>query len=183
MKKIILYILLICQIVSCKTDIEVAPTLVYQVPQEVESYVDKFIEEAKMRGLEFKKQNLILEFSTTLPQDVCGQCSQVLENPTKYQRKIKIANNSRCWTSAKVQSRETLIFHELGHCLLGRIKHKDDYLPNGAPTSIMNSQNENPYSPCDYDISGNGDCDKTYRRKYYIDELFDEKTPVPIWGK
>ncbi len=183
MKNPLLYILLTLQIIACKTDTAVAPTIMYQVPKEIEVYVDKFIEEAKIRGLEIKKENLLAEFGTASQGDACGQCLQATNNPDKAQKKITIVKNSICWTSAKELNRETLIFHELGHCWLGRIAHKDNLLPNGAVASIMTTRNDNPYSPCEYDITGNGDCDKTARRKYYIDELFDEKTPTPTWAK
>lgn len=183
MKKPIFYILFLFQLIACKTDMAVAPTLVYQVPAEIEVYVDKFIEEAKIRGIDIKKENLLAEFFTVSQGDICGQCSQATNNPDKSQKKITIVKNTICWTSAKIQSRETLVFHELGHCWLGRMAHKDSFLPNGVAASIMSTRNDNPYSPCEYDITGNGDCDKTARRKYYIDELFDEKTSTPTWGK
>jgi hypothetical protein len=182
MKNPLLYILLVCQIIACKTDVAVAPTI-YQVSKEIEVYVDKFIEEAKIRGREFKKENLLAEFGTIDKVGVCGQCSQANANADKFQKKITIVKNNNCWTTASEESKEALIFHELGHCWLGRIPHNDNVFPNGSPVSIMNSSNENPYGICQYDISNNGECDKRPRRKYYIDELFDEKTALPVWGK
>jgi hypothetical protein len=78
--------------------------------------------------------------------------------------------------------RKTRASMGLGHCLLNRMVHREDKLPNGDFASIMNRAEKGLYEVCVYDIGG-GDCDKTYRREYYINELFDETTPIPDWGK
>lgn len=160
---------------SCKESVE--PT-VYQVDKGLQVYLDKFMEEAKKRGINVTSENLILKFGSTTEQ-ICGRC---VKAKNEGQRTVTIIDNLTCWQQAPYENREALVFHELGHCLLGRV-HRDDLLPNGIESSIMNSKGNGFYEPCVYDITGNGSCDKTYRRSYYIDELFDEKTIVPVWGK
>ncbi len=57
--------------------------------------------------------------------------------------------------------REFVVFHELGHCDLGR-DHRDEAFDNGVCVSIMRS--------------GLGDCRDYYHprtREGYLDELFD----------
>jgi hypothetical protein len=119
-----------------------------------------------------------MEFGTA-SIEICGECLHIKNGG---QRKIIIVQNSYCWLDAATQNREALVFHELGHCLLVR-NHREDKLPSGAMSSIMHSQNNGPYSPCVYDLGGDGDCDKTARRSYYVNELFDPSTPVPEWGE
>ncbi len=46
--------------------------------------------------------------------------------------------STSAWTSGSDTFREMLLFHELGHCLLGR-DHKNSKLSNGQPESVMNS--------------------------------------------
>ena len=65
-----------------------------------------------------------------------------------------------------------IIFHELGHGLLGRV-HRYEYFNNGAtPMSIMNPNTAIGYNQ--YTL---------YERQYYVDELFNQYTPTPYWEK
>jgi hypothetical protein len=159
--------------------------LLYQVDPTIEVYINKFVEEAALRGITIKKENLIAEFTAERTNEVCGQCLTSKKNIEKNQRKITINNSSLCWGTAPNENKEALVFHELGHCLLNR-PHKDDLFANSAPASIMFSNNVGPYQPCQYSLGGsnNGaDCNFTARRKYYIDELFNPNTPAPAWAK
>ena len=160
---------------ACKQSVE--PT-VYQVDKGLQIYLDKFTEEAKKRKINIATENLILKFGNTTEQ-ICGRCIKVKNDG---QRTVTIIDNLKCWQETSYENREALVFHELAHCLLGRV-HRDDFLPNGIEASIMNSKGSGFYEPCIYDITGNNDCNKTYRRTYYIDELFNEKTDTPDWGK
>lgn len=175
MRRLFLFILLIFAF-SCEES-EPKPTI-YSIDDELLPYLETFLAEANSRGVQFEAENLIMEFGTA-SEELCGQST----NPKNgRQRKITIVKNSFCWLDAPAQSREALVFHELGHCLLVR-DHLEDKLPNGATASIMHSENDGPYSPCIYDLGGNNNCDKTPRRSYYIDELFDPSTPIPDWGE
>ena len=148
----------------------------YRIDTELMPYLETFLAEANSRGLSFDAENLIMEFGE-LRKEICGE----YQRSTAGQRRIIIVKNAACWLDAPTQNREALVLHELGHCLLLR-PHRDDKLKSGDPASIMYSQNDGPYSPCIYDVGGDIDCNKTSRRGYYIDELFDPVAPVPDWG-
>ena len=176
----ILYFLMLgifLQFNSCKENDE---KLVYRVPNELEPYITSFIQEAKVRGMEIEITNLIMEFSELENEDFCGECLSVANN-LKVQRRIRISTISECWSGATTEAKESLLFHELGHCILNRIAHKEQRLPNGDLASLMNRRDKSLYESCVYNIGG-GDCDKRYRRQYYLDELFNENTPTPAWG-
>lgn len=177
MKKNLAFVCMILFFTCQKPDIE--PTI-YSIDKDLEVYMSSFINEAQKRGIDIKAENLILKFGST-SEEICGQCSKI---PKNGQRTIIINNDLICWKTAVDQNREALIFHELGHCILDR-NHRDENLPNGTPASIMNSnfQISGLYEPCIYAISGDTSCNKTFRRAYYIDELFNAKTTVPSWGK
>jgi hypothetical protein len=175
MKKRILFFLLIATLSCQKQTLE--PT-VYQIDKDLQPYVTSFAEEAKKRGIEIKYENLIMVFDSS-SENLCGKCTK---QPSEGQRTIKIKKDFLCWKGVPNQNKEALVFHELGHCLLGRI-HRDDLLPNKADASLMNSNSYGPYQPCIYAIGGDESCNKTSRRSYYIDELFNEKTSIPDWAK
>lgn len=170
-----LLILLLLLGFSCqKTDVLLAT---YEIDPALKPYVDSFVTEAKKRNIEVKQENLIMKFGATTIE-ICGQ--YIKDN--KGQRSITINPSASCWKDAPEQNREALVFHELGHCFLNRL-HRDDHLPDGSAASIMSTSNNGPYEPCIYPIDGSTTCNKTARRDYYIDELFNEKTPVPNWAK
>lgn len=177
MKKAFTFLFILLILACQKQSIE--PT-VYSIDKDLEVYIKSFINEANKRGIEIKAENLILKFGST-SEEICGQCSKL---PTSGQRTIIINNDMVCWKTAVDQNREALVFHELGHCMLDR-NHRDENFPNDIPVSIMNSnfQVSGLYEPCIYVISGDTSCNKTSRRTYYIDELFNAKTAVPSWGK
>jgi len=150
---------------------------VYDVPEDLQIHIDSFLEEAAMRGHEFTINNLIIEYDPELSFERCGTCNSDSELDN-IQKVVKI--NPNCLITYNEQM-EALVFHELGHCFLGR-QHNSDLLPNGDPKSIMIPNNYNVYAPCIYQI-GDEDCNFTFKRGYYLDELFDESTPVPDWAK
>lgn len=75
--------------------------------------------------------------------------------------------NAKMWNYDRNDSREMVLFHELGHCMLGR-EHREDLIdedkPNQRPVSIMYPRRSI------LSIS-------TYRkyRTEYLDELFGQK--------
>lgn len=151
---------------------------VYDVPEELRPIVDTFVREAAHRGVTVSITNLIINFSEDPGQAVCGSCNSAsLMAPV--QKVVTINSGMPCWTEP--QELENLIFHELGHCILGR-SHTDSRLPNGEPRSLMVENNISLYSPCVYQI-GDEPCNNLFKREYYLDELFDENTPVPPWGE
>ena len=48
---------------------------------------------------------------------------------------------------------------------------------------MMVKDNIDIYSPCIYAIGGTNDCSNIFKRTYYLDELFNEATPIPDWAK
>jgi hypothetical protein len=148
------------------------------VPAAFEPYVISFQNEAAVRGFDYKIDNLIIRYDATLVLPVCGNCN-IASKDNSFQKIISINSKFTCWTID--QELEALIFHELGHCFLGR-QHVTDTLPNGDPKSIMIPNDNVLYPPCSYAID-DGPCNKLFRREYYVDELFDETTPVPAWAK
>ena len=149
---------------------------VYDVAGDLEMHVDAFLDEAALRGHQLTINNLILEYDQELARSVCGICNSRSPSPN-VQKVIRI--NPHCTITYHEQI-EALVFHELGHCVLGR-DHDSELLPNGDPKSIMTPANYDVYAPCVYQI-GEENCNFTFKRSYYVDELFDERTPVPDWA-
>ncbi len=134
-----------------------------------------FRTEAASRSQSQPVTNLVMAFGPTSGADVCGQCLLDAGQPPR------IVLNADCWKRASALERECLVFHELGHCLLSR-SHRTERFSNNAYVSLMNPDNIGVYAPCDYPI-GDDVCDKRPRRSYYIDELFNQNSPAPDWGK
>ena len=176
MVKIILLVSAFAFAAGCSKHKEFVPE--YNVPAEFQPYVDAFTREAASRGHSYIIKNLIIQYDTNKDGTLCGACNSIsLDAPV--QKIISINPGIQCWNNSA--ELETLIFHELGHCFLGRI-HTNERLPKGDPKSIMVPDNLALYSPCIYNIGGQP-CDNSFKRAYYLDELFDEKTAVPEWGK
>jgi hypothetical protein len=162
-------------VTGCSRDDDFKP--IYNVPAEYQPFVDAFIREAVDRGYSMEINNLIIDFDATIEAPHCAQCNSTsLEKD--IQKIISINPNINCWFTD--EEHETLIFHELGHCILGRV-HDDNVLPNGDLRSLMNANDFSVYSSCIYPVDDQP-CDNTFKRPYYMDELFDEGTPVPDWG-
>lgn len=125
------------------------------VSSEMMPYFNSFEEEAILRGIEINIEELgISGFLENLDNDIVGQCASL----TDGSREVRIDENY--WNRSSNLSREFVIFHELGHCVLGR-SHVDDADRNGTCQSIMNS--------------GLGGCRIRYgtnNRSNYLDELF-----------
>jgi hypothetical protein len=90
-------------------------------------------------------KDLPINFSHEVKGDTAAQCIFYFNGS----REILV--NQYSWEHSLIESsRETAIFHELGHCMLGRIDHIDDVIPYHddpkspervifVPKSIMNS--------------------------------------------
>lgn len=141
----------------------------YKVDSTFADYLQRFENEGATRGRTFdvETSGLIIQFGT-LSGDVAGL--------THYETPIRIEIDKTYWdaiskTAGADLMKEDLLFHELGHGLLGR-KHLNTTLENGDWKSIM----------CGGDKVNNRSWNINYRgerRKYYLDELFDESTKAP----
>ncbi len=137
------------------------------IPKEVDVYLNSFVREAELRGHDFSniRQGLIIKF-TDLPYNKAGSSQSFL-----FRKTIKLA--PLIWKQMNDRQREMLVFHELGHCVLGR-QHKNDELLLGECASIMKEGGENTCVDNVFSESW---------RRYYIDELFNPQAPVPVWYK
>ena len=95
-----------------------------------EPYVDTFMDRLRVAGIDRDTSLLRVEFSDTLPPNILGGCSQ-LEGHFEV-----VSINRNRWKDLSVGSREELIFHELGHCVLNR--GHNSAMVNFIPVSIMN---------------------------------------------
>jgi hypothetical protein len=134
---------------------------VNKVSSDFQIYVDSFVAEAKQRGIEASIKDLEVSFAK-----LTNNCGYGWSAPPK------VNIDSACWAGLAYSeaAREILMFHELGHALLGR-SHDDRTLPNGDYRSIM-CQNifglYNFYVPA--------------KRTYYLDELFTSSNKIPDWS-
>jgi len=148
---------------SCKDHNE------YRIESEFSEYLQRFENEAAKRGRTFNVQTegLIIEFAD-LKNNTAGL--------THYEDPIRIEVDRTYWndissTAGADLMKENLIFHELGHGLLGR-GHLNSTLENGDWKSIMcGGEMENER---EWNINYRGE-----RRAYYIDELFNESSVYP----
>lgn len=149
---------------------------VYNVPEELQPYVDTLLLEAGRRGISLSvNDNLIIAYGSQTEGILCGSCVFIGE-----QRRIEINEAMKCWSDEV--TREALMLHMLGHCVLKRIEHDDSSLPNGDPKSLMSGEFIDQYA-CIFDLGGSNDCNNLFKRKYYLDELFNPDTPVPAWAE
>lgn len=157
-------------------DKEPAPP-VFAVDEELSSFVDAFYIEANKRGLRIDTTNLMVLFGSESEGPICSRCNSS-DLTSNLQKIVTLYEENRCWYNS--YQLEALIFHEMGHCLLGRL-HNNDTLPNGDPRSLMISNSISQYSPCVVQI-GRNRCNFVFKREYYVDELFDQDTPIPEWA-
>lgn len=119
-------------------------------------YFETFEEEATRRGSSIRLDQLALfaGIEEIHEDDVAGQCSYSSQSPNE------ITIDLSFWNQTNSAYRELVVFHELGHCVLGR-GHRDEENEHGLCVSMMNSG-----------LSG---CNVLYNntnRKAYLDELF-----------
>lgn len=177
MKKICFYFLIIVITIACRK--ESFPNF---IDTELSPFIDSFIEEGEKRGVSLSKDileaHLLEEFIvSTAAENTCGfGWDDYSFNDENYSR-IEILMNENCWLSRSYIEKEGLVFHELGHALLGR-DHLNETLPNQSPKSIMCSINESDDCLGVFGIY----YDNEKIRNYYLDELFDEATPVPDYA-
>ncbi len=136
------------------------------IPSEFQKYVDSFIAEGAKRGLKLHSDNLTVKFNPN--ENGASQCTNLGTQ--------EILINKPFWNSFNELERESLIFHELGHCILG-LNHDNCLLLDGTSESMMCGIGGScSIDYCFYPYGG-------MRREYYLDQLFDKNTPVPQWAK
>ena len=144
----------------------------YRIDPAFTDYLQRFENEGAARGTNLTPQTsgLIMEFAT-LKDSTAGL--------THYETPIRIEIDKTYWNAISKSAgadlmKEDLIFHELGHGLLGRA-HLNTTLPNNDWKSIMCGGNKVNNRPWNINFRG-------VRRKYYLDELFDQNTAEPTFS-
>jgi len=142
------------------------------IDPEFQSYIDKFLAEAALRGdtIDIIESGLSVIFeddgSTT---DYAGVCRNRFGSSSN-----EIGIDKGFWDESNESVREWVIYHELGHCVLGR-DHDNTKFDNGIWKSLMRGG----------DLEGIDTrmplCYIWDRQEYYLDELFDENVLPPEW--
>ncbi len=125
----------------------------------LQGILNDFAEEAASRGLlvDYESLNLTARLQTVTRAGVAGFCSSSEEGS----REIVVDRNF--WNFAVPIQQELVVFHELGHCILGR-GHRDDLDDMGNCVSIMHTTADNCL-----------DSFNSMTRSQYLDELFSER--------
>lgn len=121
-------------------------------------YFQRFEEEALKRNIkvDLHEANITGYITDISNYKIRGQCSN-----SDNSRQVTI--DKPFWNKASELEKEFLVFHELGHCYLGRV-HDESKDTRGICLSMMRS--------------GTGDCRDSYNtttRPVLISELFGEK--------
>lgn len=98
---------------------------VYQVDSDFTPFTDEFNANAGAK----KATNLIIEYGVTSHKSAGATCYS--------EGTPRIVVDRDTWSVMSDVSRREVIFHEMGHCVLGR-DHTTDHLADNCPVSIMN---------------------------------------------
>ena len=141
---------------SCKKDVEELQIQYSEFSPQLWSHLATFEKEAAKRNRAFDLNKIDIKgtIEEIEQNNVAGICHYQSHNPNQ------ITIDASFWQRADHLTREFVVFHELGHCVLGRL-HKEDMYPDGRCKSIMQSGTRS----CVLKYNG------TYRSTY-LDELF-----------
>ncbi len=145
---------------NCNKESVTPITLPYHglVDQRLIPYFQTFEKEGALRGVNVNLNDVPVTGTIASIQEdnIAGTCSYQVSEPHA------VTIDLEYWNAASTLGRELVVFHELGHCYLGR-GHLETAFANGICTSIMNS--------------GTSGCYIAYtaaNRDYYLDELFSK---------
>ena len=160
-----IFLLLLVALTACSDDGLTSPQVGFQsddeffptvVPDLRPLYI-AFEEEAALRGIDID----------LTAEEVTGNIVQLGNNSTLglCRRDVpgepnRVAVDIEAWNNSSAAFREVIVFHELGHCVLGR-EHLDDQV-DGVCISLMTSG----LTGCEIIL------DDAQVRKEYLDELF-----------
>ena len=136
---------------------------VHDIPPALLPYVQDFFEEARSRGLDLEMSDfdLIIELRQIDDHHIAGRC-----------RNGKMIIDSIQWNYRDEKGRRSLLFHEMGHCVLGR-GHDNIKTLEGACYSMMHGSED------DFECSENFYSELWW--EYYLDELFLDTPSLPAW--
>lgn len=137
--KNLLFIMLLILVTACGKP--QTPEIIIQPPTnvdsaaqaEIKSYIDAFESRNLLAGGNPNPTNLQVVLVSDLASNILGTC-------TMGAAYVKI--NQYLWDQLNPAHREELIFHELGHCVLGRLHN--NALNGPYPASLMNSYHMGP---------------------------------------
>ena len=140
-------------VVSCGKDDEPQ----FLVDEPLQEYFDRFAVEGALRNvvIDYEVLKISGDIRIISTPNVIGQCIHTEKEPNT------VIVDKFYWDTADDLEREFLVFHELGHCALGR-GHLDDSDAHGDYVSMM--------------TSGTGSCHINYTlatRETLLDELFN----------
>jgi len=115
---------------ACGPDIPM-PSRTLEVARPLTEYVWAFEREwgQQVVGIDVQLVPDVTKLDGATPLTV-GLCSQYMGDFWQ------VSLDARWWEQASEACREALMFHELGHCALGRGHVKETY-PDGRPVSVM----------------------------------------------
>jgi len=163
-----LFMVFLLTLNSCSSDFNIgseetqepespATVAYYNVDERLWPYFESFEKEAALRNIsiDLNEKEITGEIKNIPEEGVAGTC--------RYGLHIHhVTIDISVWNRSSSAIREMIIYHELGHCVLGR-GHKETSNNNGVCLSIMNS--------------GTTSCNVAYNTRnkaYYIDELFSD---------
>jgi hypothetical protein len=85
---------------------------------QARDYYNRFLLQATIRNVQLESVDIRIFFTEDLRQYEIGRCVVYGDTHTIYLRRS-------WWTRNPDEAREQLAFHEMGHCLLGRMTHTD----------------------------------------------------------
>lgn len=152
MKRLVRLSIVACFLLSCESE-----EINLVIDDELQPYIDLFVEEASMRGLEIRIEDELFTASirSINRPNVAGQCTHGEGTVSQ------VLIDEDAWRRYDDQEKESLVFHELGHCILKRA-HRDHQDAEGNCLSLM----ESGTSGCKLEYS-------TQTRERLLDELFE----------
>jgi Zn-dependent peptidase ImmA (M78 family) len=128
------------------------------IDKEFIKYYKSFIYESNKRGHKLPSDRLNVKIIKTsgLEHNIEAIC---------YISENKIFINKRKWDTLKESMKERLIYHELGHCVLG-LKHDNSLDESWYPKTIMH-KNGDTYASKSYKYIN--------KRDIFLDRLFNYK--------
>lgn len=166
MKFLLLFLLLI---ISCgKIPDQQIISLSKNIDPKLAPYLSRFELEAEAYNVQVNSSKLTMVISTELLSDVAGDCLAATGHPELGQV-IRISSSIIDNKLFGIDNVENVVFHELGHCLLGR-EHKTE--------TVLTTDGYHIYDSIMNSGSGN-DSNYINNRKAMIHELFTGMATEP----
>lgn len=105
-----------------------------QIDSRLKPYVDAFVSDASSLGLHIKITDLIVTIQTMDNKTIAfceyGMTNKIVFNQSYYEYYL---------SQEMFADIEQVMYHELGHCVLGRGHYDELYYPDNYPKSVMNT--------------------------------------------